>query len=125
MLLVSDATRRFYTASTPFGHSLVCYNGRMWESMSLAAFVAAVICGGVILDWALFGRLKMTLGAFGDRDEVRYRDLPHWRLFLIVIASAAIGISRASGDFLLWPFWAGVVLFVFANIYGVSLALRR
>ena len=97
----------------------------MSENVSLAGFVAAVICGGVVLDWALFGRLKMTLGAFGDRDEVRYRDLPYWRLFLIIIASAAVGISRAPRELLLFPFWTGVALFVVANIYGVSLALRR
>lgn len=87
--------------------------------------VTTVICGGVALDWALFGRLKMILGAFGDRDEVRYRDLPCWRLFLIIIASAAVGFSAAPRDLLLTPFCAGVALFVVANIYGVSLAVRR
>ena len=97
----------------------------MSENVAHVGFVVATICGGVILDWALFGRLKMTLGAFGDRDEVRYRDLPRWRLFLIIIASAAVGVSRVPRDLLLLPFWAGAVLFVFANIYGVSLALRR
>ncbi|AHE52879.1 hypothetical protein NX02_05715 [Sphingomonas sanxanigenens DSM 19645 = NX02] len=97
----------------------------MLESLHLAGFVAATICGGVFLDWALFGQLKMTLGAFGDRDEVRYRDLPYWRLSLIIIASATVGISRAPRDLLILPFWVGVVLFIAANIYGVSLALRR
>ena len=93
--------------------------------MSLAGFMAAIICGGVALDWALFSQLKVALGAFGYRYEIRYRELPHWRLFLIVIASAVVGISRAPRDLLLLPFLTGVALFVFANIYGVWLALRR
>ena len=97
----------------------------MSDNVHLAGFVAATICGGVVLDWALFGRLKVTLGAFGDRDEVRYRDLPYWRLLLTIIGSAMVGISRAPVDLLIWPFWLGVALFIAANIYGVSLALRQ
>ena len=97
----------------------------MSESLHLTGLLAATICGGVFLDWALFDRWKMIFGAFGDRNEVRYRDLPYWRLTLVIIASAMIGIGRAPQDLLILPFWAGVVLFVAANIYGASLALRR
>lgn len=97
----------------------------MSDDVHLVAFVAATICGGVVLDWALFERLKMTLGAFGDSDEVRYRDLPYWRLLLTIVGSAMVGISRVTVDLLILPFWLGVALFVAGNIYGVSLALRR
>ena len=108
-----------------FGRSPACYKGQMSTNVAFAGFVSAAICFGLIIDWALFSRLKMDLGAFGDQDEVGYRDLPRWRLVLIVIASAAVGISRVPRDLLVLPFWVGVALFVFANIYGVSLALRR
>ena len=91
----------------------------MSENVSLAGFLAAVICGGVILDWALFERFKITLGVFGDRDEVRYRALPFRRFFLVVTASTAVGFSMVPKDLLLFPFCAGVVLFVETNIYGV------
>lgn len=97
----------------------------MSDNVHLVEFVAATICGGVILDWALFGRLKMTLGGFWDRDEVRYRDLPYWRLVLIIAGSALVGISRAPEDLLILPLWLGIALFVAGNIYGVLLALRR
>jgi hypothetical protein len=97
----------------------------MSESLHFTALVAAIICGGVVLDWALYERLKLIVGTSGDHNEVKYRDLPYWRLALIITASAMIGIGRALQELLILPFWMGVMLFVAANIYGVSLALRR
>jgi hypothetical protein len=97
----------------------------MFDKVHLAAIVAATICVGIVLHWALFVRLKMIFGAFGDRDEVRYRDLPNWHLLLTIVGSAMIGVSRASTDLLIIPFWLGVALFAAANVAGISSALRR
>jgi len=90
-----------------------------------AVHIVVGVLAGVALDWALFGRWKMLLGAFGDEWEIRYRDLPSVRLVLIIIASAAIGFSAASGGPMPFPFWTGLAVFLLSNFYALSIVLRR
>ena len=51
----------------------------MSEAQMYVIYVVAAVAIGIALDWSLFERFKVILGVFGDRDEVRYRDLPSWR----------------------------------------------
>lgn len=87
--------------------------------MSLVYIIFTVIAG-LALDWGLIERLKVIVGAFGDNDEIRYRDLPRWRLFLIVVASFVVGWSVGYDE--PFPLWAGG-LFVLANVCGVCTAI--
>jgi len=93
--------------------------------LSIAIYVIAAVVVGVALDWAIFERFKILVGALGDDKEVKYRELPYWRLVPIVLASATMGVSLASPTLLTVPFWAGTVLFAIVNIYGNAAALRR
>lgn len=97
----------------------------MIEGLSLFGFITATICVGVMMDAALIERMRMTFGLSRGWDEVRLRDLPYWRVIIIVIASALVGISNATQVLLPIPFWIGVALFVMTNIYGSYLVLRR
>lgn len=101
------------------------YDRDMSGPLSLAVYAIAAVFVGIALDWAIFERFKVIVGAFGDDSEVRYRELPYWRLALVVLASATVGVSLASQTLLAFPFWAGTVLFFISNVFGDAAALRR
>jgi hypothetical protein len=97
----------------------------MTYTQSLAIHIVTAVAVGVALDWAIFERFKMIVGAFGDSGEVRYRELPSWRVVVVILASAIVGISLAAQVLLAFPFWIGTALFVMSNIYANAVALRR
>jgi len=93
--------------------------------LSLGIYAVAATLIGVALDWAVFERFKVIAGAFGDDNEVRYSQLPYWRLALVALASSVVGVSLASQPLPAFPFWIGIGILVFSNIYGAAAALRR
>jgi hypothetical protein len=83
------------------------------------------VMAGIAVDWAFFEKWKMTFQAFGDGNEVRYRDLPLPRFLLTVVSSAAIGFSLTPAGPLPFPFWAGIAIFLTSSGYAASRVLRR
>ena len=80
---------------------------------------------GLGVDWALFERLKMLLWPLGFRTEVRYRDLPPARLFMMIVGSGAVGFSLTPTGPQPLPFWAGIAMILIAICYAVFFAFRR
>ncbi|RMB54722.1 hypothetical protein C8J44_2348 [Sphingomonas sp. PP-CE-3A-406] len=87
--------------------------------------IILVIAIGLGVDWAVFERLKMLLWPLGFRSEVRYRDLPPARLFVVIVASGAVGFSLTPTGPLPLSFWAGIAMFLLATCYAVFFAFRR
>tara|TARA_B100000678_G_scaffold31876_1_gene23534 strand:- start:897 stop:1406 length:510 start_codon:yes stop_codon:yes gene_type:complete len=122
--MIEQAFKSSPTANDPFsGRMFFRYAGLQRRLKLLAVYLIVTIIAGLTMDWALIERFKMNFRAFGDSDEIRYADLPRWRLMAIVIASTAVGWSLSIHEPLL--FWAGVALFGAAVAHGVYTALRR
>lgn len=77
------------------------------------------------MDWAIVERLKLIVGAFGDINEVRYRDLPPWRLIIVALGAAIVGAEMTTSQPVGLLFWVGLTIFAGANFYGDTIALRR
>ncbi|OWK28897.1 hypothetical protein [Sphingomonas dokdonensis] len=86
--------------------------------------IVGAIRVGAALDWAVFERVKITFGPYGDKDEVRYHHLPHWRMVALVLASAMVGASLATQMPVPILFWVGVFSFAALNIYADYIGLK-
>lgn len=91
---------------------------------SLILYIGGAILVGVALDWAIFERVKIIVGPYGDSDEVRYRDLPPWRTLMVCFASSIVGASLAAPVLPVAPFWAGALMLAALNGYADRIGIK-
>ena len=92
----------------------------------IAIYVLAAVPVGICLDWAMFGRLTMSLGAFGQAgDEHLYRNTLYPRVFVSMFSSIvfAIGARLPSQNMVLAV--VGATVFFASTLYGVFIVMNR
>jgi hypothetical protein len=90
-----------------------------------AVYVSLAIVLGLAIDWAVFERLTMILGAVGaPKEDHAYRDLLFPRVIITVISSVAIAIGILSEPERAMLTIAGTAIFAAANLCAVFKFLR-
>ncbi len=90
-----------------------------------AIYTILIAGAGLVTDWALFGRLAMILGAFGEAgDESLYRNTLWPRTIFTILASVTFAIAVLSEPERVGLVIGAGIIFFLANLYGVYLVFN-
>jgi hypothetical protein len=86
-----------------------------------------IIClvAGILLDWAMVGRLVLCLEMLSRHEPKRaYRDTLFPRLYATLIGLALIGVGSAVSSPPEIPFYPGLIIFSASMAWGVARSFR-